>query len=76
MLISNRSSQARSSGGEHYPDTVGVKGSNPFVPTSRSKDLKPFWLQVLFFDLFLPIRLKNDLDTLVLRGGTDHFKAG
>ena len=25
--------QARSSGGEHYPDTVGVKGSNPFVPT-------------------------------------------
>ena len=29
--------QARSSGGEHYPDTVGVKGSNPFVPTRYRK---------------------------------------
>ena len=30
--------QARSSGGEHYPDTVGVKGSNPFVPTIVKSD--------------------------------------
>ena len=27
--------QARSSGGEHYPDTVGVMGSNPIVPTMK-----------------------------------------
>lgn len=26
--------QARSSAGEHYPDTVGVVGSNPIVPTN------------------------------------------
>ena len=25
--------QARSSGGEHHLDTVGVQGSNPCVPT-------------------------------------------
>ena len=25
--------QARSSGGERYPDTVEVRGSNPRVPT-------------------------------------------
>ncbi len=28
--------QARSSGGEHYPDTVGVMGSNPIVPTRKA----------------------------------------
>jgi hypothetical protein len=28
-------SQARSSGGERYPDTVEVAGSNPAVPTSN-----------------------------------------
>ncbi len=26
--------QARSSGGEHYLDTVGVSGSNPLEPTN------------------------------------------
>ena len=29
--------QARSSGGEHYLDTVGVSGSNPLEPTNSSK---------------------------------------
>ena len=31
--------QARSSAGEHYPDTVGVVGSNPIVPTIKIKGL-------------------------------------
>ncbi len=31
--------QARSSAGEHYPDTVGVVGSNPIVPTKQIKGL-------------------------------------
>src|SRR5690242_6114932 len=29
--------QARSSGGEHYLDTVGVSGSNPLEPTNSSR---------------------------------------
>src|SRR5207247_10656729 len=29
--------QARSSGGEHHIDTVGVSGSNPLEPTNSSK---------------------------------------
>ena len=29
--------QARSSGGERYPDTVEVVGSNPIVPTKKSR---------------------------------------
>jgi hypothetical protein len=33
--------QARSSGGERYPDTVEVKGSNPFVPTMKIKESVP-----------------------------------
>ena len=41
--------QARSSGGEHYPDTVGVVGSNPTVPTSEIKRLSI--LGSLFFCL-------------------------
>ena len=32
-----RELKARSSGGEHYPDTVGVMGSNPIVPTMNTK---------------------------------------
>src|SRR5689334_14333937 len=31
------SAQARSSGGEHYLDTVGVSGSNPLEPTNSSE---------------------------------------
>lgn len=31
--------KARSSAGEHYPDTVGVVGSNPIVPTKTIKGL-------------------------------------
>ena len=31
--------QARSSGGERYPDTVEVTGSNPVVPTKHSSAL-------------------------------------
>jgi hypothetical protein len=33
--------QARSSGGERYPDTVEVVGSNPIVPTIKIKGLWP-----------------------------------
>ena len=32
-----RDTQARSSGGEHYLDTVGVSGSNPLEPTNSSR---------------------------------------
>src|SRR5688572_30923390 len=32
-----RDAQARSSGGEHYLDTVGVSGSNPLEPTNSSR---------------------------------------
>jgi hypothetical protein len=32
--------QARSSGGEHHLDAVGVWGSNPHVPTMKIKGLR------------------------------------
>jgi hypothetical protein len=32
--------QARSSGGEHYLDAVGVRGSNPRVPTRYIQGLR------------------------------------
>jgi hypothetical protein len=47
--------QARSSGGERYPDTVEVKGSNPFVPTMKIKELvPPFKTGVAPFLFLLP----------------------
>ena len=52
MLISNKSSQARSSGGEHYPDTVGVKGSNPFAPTRKNKGLRKISVAPFFRSVF------------------------
>ena len=38
--MKNNTLQARSSGGEHYLDTVGVPGSNPGVPTRYFKGLR------------------------------------
>jgi hypothetical protein len=38
--MKNNTLQARSSGGEHYLDTVGVRGSNPRVPTIDFKGLR------------------------------------
>ena len=38
--MKNITLQARSSGGEHYLDTVGVRGSNPGVPTRYFKGLR------------------------------------
>src|SRR5204863_5177805 len=35
--VRRRDEQARSSGGEHYLDTVGVSGSNPLEPTNCSR---------------------------------------
>jgi hypothetical protein len=31
----DRGTRARSSAGEHFPDTEGVTGSNPVAPTSK-----------------------------------------
>jgi hypothetical protein len=38
--MKNNTIQARSSGGEHYLDTVGVPGSNPGVPTRNFQGLR------------------------------------
>ena len=38
--MKNITLQARSSGGEHYLDTVGVRGSNPRVPTRYFQGLR------------------------------------
>ena len=38
--MKNNTLQARSSGGEHYLDTVGVPGSNPGVPTRYFQGLR------------------------------------
>jgi hypothetical protein len=37
--------QARSSVGEHYLDTVGVSGSIPLVPTKTRDQIRQFFLQ-------------------------------
>ncbi len=54
--------QARSSGGERYPDTVEVGGSNPLVPTMISRGYgylhNPF---VVFATILLPLVLKITL---------------
>ena len=53
--MKNITLQARSSGGEHYLDAVGVRGSNPLVPTRNFKGLRfpavtPFCFLGLFCD--------------------------
>jgi hypothetical protein len=35
----DRGTRARSSAGEHFPDTEGVTGSNPVAPTSTNGSL-------------------------------------
>ena len=47
--MKNTTLQARSSGGEHYLDTVGVRGSNPRVPTRYSKGLRFMTVAPSFF---------------------------
>ena len=42
--IQNPNLKARSSGGERYPDTVEVVGSNPTVPTSINRGLRAMQL--------------------------------
>ena len=54
--------KARSSGGEHYPDTVGVKGSNPFVPTSQIRDLAG-WLSP--FSFLSPFLMKKGISIVI-----------
>ena len=55
-MVSTESTQARSSGGERYPDTVEVGGSNPPVPTmlilglQLLKAVNPFFVRIFEVD--------------------------
>jgi hypothetical protein len=55
--------QARSSGGERFPDTEEVVGSNPIVPTKQIKGLR-FWPFPLF-SFLLPFSMN-----LILMGSS------
>ena len=72
--MKNNTLQARSSGGEHYLDTVGVPGSNPGVPTIDFKGLRfhgrsPFFLFCHQF-AFIPINNRGfQLADVLLPGG-------
>ena len=58
--MKNNTLQARSSGGEHYLDTVGVPGSNPGVPTRYFKGLRfKTVTPSLFWAQMVAIRPKN-----------------
>ena len=50
--MKNTTLQARSSGGEHYLDAVGVRGSNPRVPTRYFEGLR---FQTVTLFLFVTI---------------------
>ncbi len=73
--MKNITLQARSSGGEHYLDTVGVRGSNPGVPTRYFKGLRfravaPFLLSGYHLaDHSLPTTAGSSQQTSCLPGG-------
>ncbi len=56
MLDSRKETQARSSGGERYPDTVEVASSNLAVPTLLEHTGGAHWGKTFNLDELFPLR--------------------